>query len=161
MFKIRCRDAEPIATTSKGEPPPDPALESWLLDPRLGFAPAADDIAVLLDSVETVELDNVEASTPVGVLDDGASSGFNVDDGVDVGRTIWNEVVVAAASVLVSTATCVVVDGVVLELFVVTVTPGQSALRPRPFWKTPIMEVSPTSTPAQPLRTASCILTRP
>jgi hypothetical protein len=38
---------------------------------------------------------------------------------------------------------------------------GHNALMPKPFWKTPIMDVSPTSTPAQDDFTAAPILARP
>lgn len=106
----------------------------------LGFGPAVEDFASVLDRAATVELGNVEAvalgstaDPALGVLDDGVPSVFDVDDVFAVDRLVRDGAVVAAGSVLVSTATCVVVNGAVLGLLVVTVTPGQSALRPRPF----------------------------
>lgn len=57
----------------------------------------------------------------------------------------------------------VVVDVLVLvlELLVGIAAPGHSAWIPMPNWKTPMMEVSLTSTSAQPETTASEILTSP
>ncbi|KAH9866217.1 hypothetical protein J1614_008783 [Plenodomus biglobosus] len=170
-----CED-DATATTSKGDPPPDPALESWLSGAWLLLAPAVGEGATFVGCADVANVSVAPGSTtkpPVdwlafGRLDGFASAVSDVDDdddaaAVPVDSTISNDevAVVIAASVLVSTDTRVVVALVVLELLVVTLTPGHSALGPRPFWKTPMMETSLTSTPAQPFETAISILARP
>lgn len=166
-----CED-DATATTSNGDPPPDPALESWPSGAWLLLAPAVEEGATFVGCADVVNVSVAPGSTtkpPVdwlalGRLDGSASAVFDVDDAaaVPVDSTISNdEVAVVAASVLVSTDTRLVVALVVLELLVVTLTPGHSALGPRPFWKTPMMETSLTSTLAQPFETAVSILARP
>lgn len=90
------------------------------------------------DVAELLELDDVDVDV-------------EVDDEVD------DEVVCFVACALV----CAAVVVVELELTVVTETPGQSAWMPMPFWKTPMMLVSPTSTLAQFFKTSSTILASP
>lgn len=48
-----------------------------------------------------------------------------------------------------------------LELVVACLLFGHSAATPRLFWKTPMMDVSPTSTPAHPVLTAAPIFANP
>lgn len=151
MFNIfNCED-EATATTSKGDPPPDPVLESWLLGARVVLARAVEDGATFVACADVVNVssDGLEPER----LDDCASSvpGGDDADATPLGRTDSADDVVVVAPALLrgGTDTFVVVVLVVLELCDVTVPAGHSALNPRPFWKTPMMEVSPTSTPAQ------------
>lgn len=105
--------------------------------PRL--APPGEDFVGVLEGVATVELGMFEVVSigstgdpPRDVLEGWAPSAFDVEYALAVDRITGDEMVVIAVSTLVSTATCVVVDGAVSGLLLVTVTPGQSALRPRP-----------------------------
>lgn len=112
-------------------------------------APELDGAALTVSVASVAVALGSSVNPPVDALDDFAASVCEFDV----------VTVVAAACVVLVWLVAFVVD--VLELRVVTVTPGHKAWIPIPFWKTPIMDVSPTSMSAQFFLTASSILTRP
>lgn len=99
-------------------------------------------------------LAEVALDTAVVAGDDEAAAWVCVVDVVEV------EVVDVDVEVEVWVVVCALVLDV-LELMVVTLTPGHSACMPIPFWKTPMMLVSPTSTLPQFWSTSSVTLTNP
>lgn len=148
--------AAPTATTSNGEPPPESEFDNWLFPSgallgsitRVGTTPVG--------SVVTVDVAKVAVDTSESI--------FRPEDDVLGGWTV----VVAGAAVVVASGVevCVLVRRVVcavdeeLEL-VLALLLGHNALIPRSYWKTPMMDVSPTSTPSHPVLTAAPILARP
>lgn len=70
-------------------------------------------------------------------------------------------VVVSGVDVLVLDCRVVRAVDEELELVVACWLLGHSALMPRLFWKTPMIEVSPTSTPAHPVLIAAAIFVSP
>lgn len=154
----RSWDPLPAATTSKGEPPPEAGLEScplppWLEPVVVGLGAAAmDDVArVVVDALGSV-------ARPVEVVEgegEGEAEAAELDGDVEVcvlvlGRVLVARVLVCAAVLDVSA----VVEGAFLLL-------GHRAGMPMSFWKTPMMDVSPTSTLEQACLTAFPIFARP
>jgi hypothetical protein len=150
-------DPLPAATTSKGEPPPEAGLEScplplWL-ESLVGLGAAAtDDVAKVvveaLGSVASPE-EMLEGEDEVAELD------ADVEVCVRMSVLVLGRVLVAR--VLVCTGVLdvpAVVEGAFLLL-------GHRAGMPMSFWKTPMMEVSPTSTLEQACLTAFPIFARP
>jgi hypothetical protein len=152
--------AAPVATTSNGLPPPESELESWLL-------PA--DVPVLVGAAVGSLNWNVVEGACVAVVsiaipdDDGA-----VEDCAELGGGL--AVVVACSELLVLVLVCSVDFAVSLLAVVVELASlvevdclllGHSAATPSPFWKTPMILVSPTSTSLHPVFTLTPIRTRP
>jgi len=140
-----------VATISNGEPPPESEFDSWLL-PTLP-------VGALLGSVARggAALDDVIARVAV------VSTFRPEEDALDA----WAVLVEGAAVVVAGTAVLVLVCNVVravdeeLELEEACLLLGQSAAIPRLFWNTPMIEVSPTSTPVHPVLTAAPIFASP
>lgn len=151
---MRNEGAAPVATISKGEPPPESEFDSWLfpfgalLGSVGGTAPVGSAVLVELEDVAVDAL-----GSTVGPEDD-APEDWAVLDGAA-------SVVVTVADVLVLVCSVVRAVDEELELVVACLLLGQSALIPISFWKTPMMDVSPTSTPAHPVLTAAAIFASP
>lgn len=162
----------PVACTSNGDPPPEFAFESCAfgacdgaaaVEEAGGFTPVGDTaIEVRFGSTISPCDDEVDACAALVEV-------FNVVVVVivvaedDCGGGAAEVVVVlddVAACVLVC-AVVLVLDVEVVELDVTTLTPGHSDVIPRPNWKTPMMLISPTSTPLHALCTSTVISCRP
>ena len=160
---LRSCDDRPVATTSNGDPPPESAFDSWLFATCVGFVfellDAVFNCGVLTDDVASVAVALGSITIPAEeVLEDCATDvcgAADIDVDVEVVATVC--VVDAAACVLV----CTVVVADELGVTIVTGVFRHSDAIPRPFWKTPIIDVSPTSTSAQLLPTSCVILLRP
>ena len=146
---MRSWGAAPVATTSNGEPPPESEFDSWLLPPLLG---------ALLGSVTSVGAAPVGPLVTVDVAPVAVVSRFRPeDDALEDRAVLVGGAAVVVTGVDVFVLVCRVVRAVdeELELVVVCWLLGHSAAIPRSFWKTPIIDVSPTSTPAHPVLTAA------
>lgn len=147
--------AAPVATTSNGEPPPESEFESWLLAPVFG------DLLGVGAGV------GVAPISPPGGVDVAVVSMFRpLDDGdtlEEILVLVEDAEVVAGAEVLVLVWSVVrdVGDELELELLEGSSLLGQSEATPMSFWNTPIIDVSPTSTSAQPILTADPIFASP
>lgn len=153
--------AAPVATTSNGEPPPESELESWLLPADVPVLVGAAVGSLNWNIVDVACVAVVSIAIPPD--EDGA-----VEDCAELGGGL--AVVVACSELLVLVLVCSVdfavsVLAVVVELAPLVVVDcsllGHSAATPNPFWKTPMMLVSPTSTSLHPVFTLTPIRTRP
>lgn len=137
---------------SNGEPPPESEFDSWLL-PVGRLLGAVSDVGAAL----AVGIARLAVLSRVRPDDDGSNESLEACVVLVEGAMV----VVAGVDVLV--LNCKVVRAVEegLGLAEVCLLLGHSAATPMSFWKTPIMEVSPTSTPAQPVLTAAPIFASP
>ena len=152
---MRSCSAAPVATTSNGEPPPESEFDNWLVPPLLG---------ALLGSVTSVGAAPVGFSVAVDVAPVAVVSRFSPEDDAREGCVVLvggAAVVVTGVDVLVLVCKVVCAVDEELELVVVCWLLGHSAAIPRSFWKTPMIDVSPTSTLAHPVLTAAPIFVNP
>lgn len=153
---MRSWGAAPVATTSNGEPPPESEFDSWLLPPTL--------LGALLGSVTSVGAAPVGPPATVDVAPVAVVSILRPEDDALEGRTVLvggAAVVVTGVDVLVLVCRVVRAVDEDVELVVACSLLGHSAAIPRSFWKTPMIDVSPTSTPAHPVLTAAPIVAKP
>ena len=163
-----------MATTSKGDPPPESLFDSWALGALVGF--------VSDDDEPDCAVDVGGAATPLVVLGSSVNPALEVDAGAElvdpsspspspssVELDAVDVALIAELVRVVRSDACVLVAPVELfvlvcppfELAVVTVTPGQRLWMPKPFWNTPMILNSPASTPAHLSLTPAPILARP
>jgi hypothetical protein len=164
---IRSADDELPACTSNGDPPPESWFDLWGVAVVVG---AGGDAATLVSNVicgcMLVAVDtgcSVEAALLV-VPDADVEGALDTLDALSVASAEVDSAVLGLA--VVEGWACVLVGGdagACVELFpiVVTCTLGHTAGTPAPSMKTPMMDVSGTSTLAHCLVTVSAILTRP
>lgn len=147
--------AAPVATTSNGEPPPESEFESWLLAPL--------ELGALLGAV--TEVGAVSVGSPPKGVDVAVVSMFRPLEEIVLESLVVlveDSVVVAVAEVLVLDCKVVRVVGDDLkEVLEASSLLGHNAAMPMSFWKTPMIDVSPTSTSAQLVLIAAAIFASP
>jgi hypothetical protein len=162
-----CEEA-PTACTSNGEPPPESALESCALGvagrAAVEVATGCCTVPVADPPGSDVGLGSVTIACDE-VIDDRVDCACELDAAavveVELGGVVANDHD-GGATELVPVLDVAVVCACDLVVMVTTSTPGHSDAMPMPNWKTPIMLVSPTSTPTHtlwinaPMSTSPC-----